>query len=152
MQIEVRRLYLRENFTVGEIYVDGKFFSGSLEDRVRPHGIKVYGETAIPAGTYKTEWRWSKKFGRDTCYLSHVANFDGVTLHGGNKADDSLGCIIVGHRVDPEKGTIPEGASGPAAKLLYAQMLAARKANDLISVIVTEDKVIEDTRERTVTH
>lgn len=76
----------------------------TLEDAKRPH--KIYGETCIPAGTYKLELRnvggmtqrYARryKFHRGMIWLRHVSLFEWVYIHVGNTSTDTLGCILVG--------------------------------------------------------
>lgn len=35
MEIEIERLYRKETYTVGKLYIDGIYFCDTLEDRVR---------------------------------------------------------------------------------------------------------------------
>lgn len=99
MKLEViRREYLADR-TLGRLEIDGEFFCHTLEDKVRPPGEKVYGETAIPEGTYLVTL---KPFRGDKNkiypYLHDVPMSTGVFMHGGNKPEDSLGCILVGFK------------------------------------------------------
>lgn len=80
--------------TIGDLYIDGRFFSNSLEDIVRPEKIK--GETAIPAGTYRVEVTYSPRFKRPLPFLFDVPGFEGVRIHAGNTDKDTEGCILVG--------------------------------------------------------
>lgn len=98
MELEVRRLWPRDTYTVGRLYVDGELFCNTLEDRVRDldKEEKVYGQTAIPAGRYKVVFNWSPKFGRNLPRLLDVPHFEGILIHPGNTASDSAGCILVG--------------------------------------------------------
>jgi hypothetical protein len=82
--------------TIGEMYVDGVFKCYTLEDVVRPAGEKVFGETAIPFGTYRVDITHSPHFDRDLPLLLEVPDFSGVRIHPGNTAADTEGCILVG--------------------------------------------------------
>ena len=66
MEIELIRTILSDDFTEGELRINGHFFCHTLEDRVRrlPAEKKIPGLTAIPAGTYRVTVSVSPKFGR----------------------------------------------------------------------------------------
>lgn len=98
MELKVERKWPKDTYTVGRLYVDGKLFCNTLEDRVRDLNTeeKIYGETAIPAGRYRVIFNWSPKFGRNLPRLLNVPHFEGILIHPGNTAADSAGCILVG--------------------------------------------------------
>ncbi len=111
----VRDSYSAET-TLGKVNINGEHFSESLEDTVRAYGIKVKGDTAIPATEkdkpYKLRVRESPKYGEVVIIYTEE---DGVTLkaggieykyvlfHGGNDKDDTLGCVLIAkNRVNSE--------------------------------------------------
>lgn len=105
MKLKLERKYFKDTYTIGNLYVDGSFFSNTLEDKnrdVNKNGkfdngeVKVYGETCIPFGTYKVVVNMSPKFGRELPRLLDVPSFTGILIHRGNTAEDSSGCILVG--------------------------------------------------------
>lgn len=102
MELRVERLWKKPAYTVGRLFVDGKFFCNTLEDTVRDlsNEKKVYGKTAIPYGQYKVVYNWSPKFGRNLPRLLNVPAFEGILIHPGNTADDSAGCILVGRNTE----------------------------------------------------
>lgn len=115
MELRVERLWPRENYIVGRLYVNNEFFSNTLEDKIidkNKNGIfdngekKVYGESAIPYGKYKVIYNWSPKFGRNLPRLLDVPHFEGILIHSGNTARDSAGCILVGKNTS--KGMLSE--------------------------------------------
>ena len=116
MKITLVRTYNNPNYTIGHLYIDGKYFCDTVEDCDRGldnsmtlkqiQNLKLKGITAIPSGIYKVVLnvqspRLSKKAQYKFCKgyvprLLNVKGFDGVLIHIGNKAEDSLGCILVG--------------------------------------------------------
>ncbi len=105
MRLKLERKYFKNTYTIGNLYIDGTFFSNTLEDKnrdVNKNGkfdngeTKVYGETCIPFGTYKIVVNMSPKFKRELPRLLNVPSFEGVLIHRGNTAKDSAGCILVG--------------------------------------------------------
>lgn len=98
MKLKLKRIAMRDTYTIGKLYVDGQYFCDTLEDRVRDltKEKKVPGETAIPTGTYDMVVNISPKFKRMLPRLLNVPNFDGILIHRGSTANDSAGCIIVG--------------------------------------------------------
>lgn len=115
MQLTLERKWKKDAYTIGKLYVNGEFFSNTLEDKDR--GLtssmtleeiskkKIYGQTAIPSGTYEVKMTyssrfnsraWGKKYGGKVPELLNVKGFGGVRIHPGNKAADTLGCILVG--------------------------------------------------------
>ena len=118
MKLLLKRKFKGETYTIGDLYIDGKFFCNTIEDKVRelpetcpntPRGIscsckgKVYAETAIPAGSYKISMVMSPKFGRVLPCLHNVPHFIGILIHSGTTEKDSAGCIIVGDNTVPGK-------------------------------------------------
>jgi Family of unknown function (DUF5675) len=94
MKLDVVRKVFTDKSTIGELSIDGEFFCYTLEDVVRDE--KIFGETAIPAGTYKVTINYSPHFKRYLPLLIDVPNYVGVRIHPGNKAADTEGCILVG--------------------------------------------------------
>lgn len=106
MKLKLERLYLKSDYTIGVLYVDGRYFCNTLEDRVRDltKEVKVPGLTAIPAGVYKVVVNISPRFRRKLPRLLNVPGFDGILIHRGNMAEDTAGCILVGE--NRERGKV----------------------------------------------
>lgn len=96
MKMTLNRILLGTVATIGELFVNNNYISDTLEDRVRPTGEKVYGETAIPAGTYEVKLTYSPKFKQILPEILNVPNFTGIRIHPLNRAEESEGCIGVG--------------------------------------------------------
>lgn len=102
MKLRVERLWKKDTYTIGKLYVDDKYFCNTLEDTVRDLSKekKIPGKTAIPYGEYKVVFNWSPKFGRNLPRLLNVPAFEGILIHPGNTANDSSGCILVGKNTE----------------------------------------------------
>jgi hypothetical protein len=99
MNLLVVREYLTDKVTIGSLYVNNVFECYTLEDKDRHlenGGVKLYGETAIPLGSYSVVLTTSARFKRVLPLLRGVQGFDGVRIHAGNTAADTHGCILVG--------------------------------------------------------
>jgi len=112
--VEYRR-WLTDESSIGELQIGEDFSCYTLEDRLRAPGVKVYGKTAIPAGRYKVlitrsphfSERASKRAGKPIDVflpiLLNVPRFTGIRIHGGNDAEDTQGCILVGYHRGPNR-------------------------------------------------
>ena len=82
------------------MYVDDAFFCYALEDVDRKlecnPECKVYGETAIPRGTYKVLVDFSNRFQQLMPHIMDVQGFDGIRIHPGNESKQTHGCLLVG--------------------------------------------------------
>jgi len=96
MKITVDRLEQNDTTTIGKMYIDDEYFGYTLEDVTRDE--KVYGETAIDAGTYKVVLTMSSRFKRMMPLLLGVSKFTGIRIHGGNTHRNTEGCILVAKR------------------------------------------------------
>lgn len=102
MQMELERLQLDPDVTIGALYVDGDFQCWVLEDPVREvpgqpvSSWKVHGKTAIPFGRYDVTITPSQRFKRDLPLLLRVPGFDGIRIHPGNTTADTEGCLLPG--------------------------------------------------------
>ncbi|GAB6013434.1 DUF5675 family protein [Viscerimonas tarda] len=126
MKLLLKRKFKGETYTVGDLYINDKFFCNTIEDKVRslpascpdtPKGIackckeKVYAQTAIPVGVYKVTMELSPKFGRVLPRLHNVPHFIGILIHSGTTENSSAGCIIVGNNTVKGKVTDSRAAS-----------------------------------------
>ena len=107
MLITIDRAWKKDGYTISRLYVNGELFGcNTLEDTDR--GLrqdmqleeikkkKVYGQTAIPRGSYECVYTYSNRFKKMLPLLKDVPGFDGIRIHSGNSAKDTLGCILVG--------------------------------------------------------
>lgn len=132
MKLELMRKWKKDTYTIGQLYVDGKYFCDTLEDKDR--GLKqtmsltdirlkkVREQTAIPEGTYEIDMDTpSPKFSDMSRYsyakicnakmprLKNVPGYDGILIHPGNTALETEGCILVGK--NKAKGKVLESAA-----------------------------------------
>ena len=123
MELNIKRIARRETYTVGRLYIDGKYFCDTLEDKDRGlrqdmpiaviRATKRKGITAIPTGRYRmTLAVQSPKFSKRATYqfcngylprLINVPGYDGVLIHIGNTAMDTEGCLLVGRNTQVGK-------------------------------------------------
>ena len=106
MEILLQRVAKKDKYTIGKLYVNNQYFCDTLEDTDRGltqsmteqqiKSKKVYGETAIPTGTYRIIISYSNRFKKQMPLLLNVPGFSGIRIHTGNTEKDSLGCILVG--------------------------------------------------------
>lgn len=106
MKIKLVRIAFKETYTIGKLYVDGKYVCDTIEDKDR--GLdnsmtvneilrrKIKGQTAIPTGHYNIEITYSPKYKRMMPLLLGVKGFSGIRIHSGNTAKDTEGCLLVG--------------------------------------------------------
>lgn len=106
MEILLQRIAKKAKYTIGKLYINDQYFCDTLEDTDRSltqsmteqqiKSKKVYGETAIPTGTYRIIISYSNRFKKQMPLLLNVPGFSGIRIHTGNTEKDSLGCILVG--------------------------------------------------------
>lgn len=139
MQLLLMRVYKGQSYTIGKLYVDGKYICDTLEDADR--GLsdamsveeiaekKIKCLTAIPIGCYKVTLNvkspsFSKKaYYKNYCdgYLPRLVNvkgFDGILMHRGADADNSCGCILLGYNTIKGKLTDSQKAFEEVYELL----------------------------------
>ena len=84
MKIKLKRIALKKDYTIGKLYIDDVYFCDTLEDAVRDLNKngkfdngekKIYGQTAIPYGTYEVKWTYSPRFKKYTPQLMNVQSF-----------------------------------------------------------------------------
>lgn len=100
MELKIMRQLRAVSASLGELYIDGVPYCYTLEDPVRPPGVKVDRNTAIPPGRYRVTLTFSNRFQRILPELSDVPMFTGVRLHGGNTSADTEGCPLLGAKKD----------------------------------------------------
>jgi len=113
LDFQVRRSPSSQGATIGNLFystdtVVWERFCYTLEDIVREiPGIpvvswKIKETTAIPFGKYSVVVSHSPHFDKDLPEILDVPGFTGVRIHGGNKASDTEGCLLVAHNLISE--------------------------------------------------
>jgi len=110
MRLLLKTLHKTNESTLGALYIDNVFQCFTLEDMIRPMGLKVYGKTAIPEGIYTLGLRKGSPLAKryDKRYRKHiphcgmlwvkgVPNFKWIYIHPGNSSSDTEGCILIGN-------------------------------------------------------
>lgn len=120
MIIEVRREKAVNGAIPSIVYIDGVKFCYGLENE----------SYKIPAGTYTAYGQLSPKFGTNKIYLN-VDGRTGILFHGGNVADDSRGCVLVGFQRNSA-----ETIQGDASNELFNRVNSSYLAGDSIDVKV----------------
>ena len=143
MKYEVLRISSGKDSTSGMLFEinNGKrtFLAYTLEDEQRD--VKVWGETRIPAGTYKLKLRteggfhtrYSGKYGamhKGMIHVQDVPGFEYILWHTGNTDEHTAGCLILGNTQTNNRiakdGFI--GSSVDAYKFVYPRVAAAIEA------------------------
>lgn len=153
MELKLIRKIKSDTYTIGELYVNNKLFCDTLEDKDRGlldsmsldeiKSKKVYGQTAIPKGTYEiTLDVVSPKFSKYPFYmevckgklprLQNVKGFEGILIHAGNTDKDSAGCLLVGMNL--ERGKVLK--SQETFRKLYKMLSEAKLRGEYIQITI----------------
>jgi hypothetical protein len=112
MLIKLIRRVKAANYTEGELQVNGVFFCHVVEDAVRAApgawkaSSKIFGQTAIPYGTYPVLVTWSNRFKRQLTGVFNVPDFTGIRIHNGTTHLSSHGCPIISYTRGKAAGTL----------------------------------------------
>ena len=140
MKLTLKRIALKPTYTIGHLYIDGKYFCDTIEDKVRDlkKEPKVKGQTAIPYGTYEVitnvvsprfkDRSWAKPYGGKVPRLVHVPGFEGVVIHPGTDQNSTSGCLIIGQ--NKIKGKVIN-----SQKTFYALMSKLKDQKDITITI-----------------
>lgn len=152
MILTLKRIARKAKYTIGRLYIDGAYFCDTLEDTDR--GLtqsmplwqieqkKVYGQTAIPTGSYDVIMTYSPKFASRSWakpysgrlpLVNNVPGFSGVRVHPGNDHTQTLGCLLVGRNTVVGKVT---QSADTFEKLMKNHIVPALNKKDKIRIIV----------------
>ena len=155
MELTLKRIALRSEYTIGKLYVDGEYVADTIEDTVRDldkdgkfaNGeVKIPGKTAIPYGRYEitmkvkspkysnfSRYSWAKKYDGYLPRLLNVPHFDGVLIHVGNSALDSEACVLVGE--NKVVGKVINSVN-TFRRLMDDYLVPAKKRNEKIVITI----------------
>ena len=132
INIEVIRKFQREEYTIGEMLVNGVHFCDTCEDKDRGlrsdmtlsqiKKIKVYSVYFWP------------KFRKNYPLLHDVPGFTGILIHGGSTAKDSAGCLLLGE--NKIKGGLVNSA--PYVRRLTTMCEDAIKSGGKVKITIRE--------------
>jgi len=146
MKLDVIRTQFGKDATNGLLFIDGVFECFTLEDEIRDE--KVYGETAIPLGTYEIKFRniggfdtkykarYGTTFHKGMLELQEVPNFQYILIHTGNTDQHTAGCLLLGEtQQDLDKGKDGfVGGSGDAYKKMYPKVRDALLNGEKVTI------------------
>ena len=152
MKLLLRRIFKGPRYTIGKLSINGVYECDTLEDQDRGltsqmsleeiKAKKVYGVTAIPTGTYSINMTtvspkfkdraWAKPYKGILPRLENVKGYEGVLIHVGNKAEDTLGCILVGE--NKVKGQVINSTA--TFYELMTVLLKAQSAEEVIELTI----------------
>lgn len=154
MELKVKRVAKKDEYTIGRLYVNNVYLCDTIEDTDRGltqdmpleeiKARKVYGKTAIPVGTYEIDMNtvspkfkdrsWAKPYGGKLPRLLNVPGYNGILIHPLNTAAESLGCIGVGK--NSVKGQVINSTQ-TFAKLMTKFLLPAKVKGEAITITIT---------------
>ena len=153
MRLTLQRIARKETYTIGRLYVDGIYVCDTIEDKdrgLKSHHpleqikkVKVYGETAIPMGTYVIDMdrvspkfssrSWAKPYGGKIPRLRSVPGFESILIHTGNTAASSLGCILVG--INDKVGRVSDSQK-TFKRLMDDYLVPAHERGETITITI----------------
>lgn len=94
----LKRIFQNDKYTIGKLYLNDTYLCDTLEPP------KYVNHACIEKGTYRIEYQYSNKFGRNMPFLLSVNGRVGIMIHPGNYPKDTQGCILVGRNL--AKGSV----------------------------------------------
>lgn len=137
--LKLKRVFFSDKYTIGKLFINNAYFCDVLEDKDRDLNKdgdlsdegeqKVFGQTCIPRGEYKVIITESNRFKKRLPLLLNVPGFEGIRIHGGNTADDTHGCLLVGENKEKGKILNSQNTLGALMKIL--------EESDSIKIIIS---------------
>lgn len=156
MELVVDRKWKKQNYTISNLTIDGKWFCNVLEDKDRNldssmsiakiRELKKPSITAIPRGTYEitldviSPKYYTNSFYKQICNgkvprLLNVKGFEGILIHVGDGprgADLSSGCLLCGY--NKVKGQLRDGKE--VFKKLYSLLKEAKSRGEKLTITI----------------
>lgn len=136
MHLKIVRDVFTAKSTLGTLTIDDAFECYTLEDvdrKLEDGGTKIYGETAIPRGTYDVIIDFSPKYQKPMPHILNVPQYEGVRIHPGNFPKDTEGCILLGL----SRGIDRVNSSVLAFQRLLAKLDAAYDSGETVTLEIT---------------
>lgn len=124
MEIKVIRKWPRNNYIIGQMFIDGVFFCHTMEPP------RSGAHPCIPAATYEVQMYPSAKFRGMRPIILNVPKRSGILIHEGNYPRQTQGCILVGRNMSV--GTL-SFSKNTLDELIYRIKLA-----DKVSITIKE--------------
>lgn len=142
MILKCKRKWFTDRSTISEFWVDDTLFGYCLEDKIRPEGEKIHGQTAIPYGKYLVKMTMSNRFKKMMPLIYNKTDYSvqdskgikwlGVRIHAGNTDKDTDGCLLIGKSFSKDF----VGNSRKACNELYELIEKAEKENEIIELVI----------------
>jgi len=137
MKIFIERLYFKDGYIIGRLFINGVLICNTLELPPLPNhhsqGEGRYGKgCCIAPGTYRVQLYLSPKFHAQLPLLLNVPGRSGILIHAGNTAQDTKGCILVGQNTSVGRLT----DSRKALKKIVSAIRDAEKANEPVVITI----------------
>lgn len=119
-QLTLIRTATSSSCTTGHLLADGIHLCDTLEPPL------LGSHPAIPPGSYSLALTFSPRFRRLLPLVLNVPGRSGIRIHRGNTPSDTLGCILPGRLVKPDRI-----AASTAAELLITHLLLSQPTHSV---------------------
>jgi hypothetical protein len=148
MRIVNRRVAHNNDSSLGVLSIDGELKGFVIEDE--PREFKVIGETRIPAGIYKVDFKYgvtplTKEYREKFEWFTHhleikdVPNFSSVYIHIGNFEGDTDACQLVNRKAKIHEGNFAGEDSTSFFKEFYEIVSEALLQSDEVLYEIIDD-------------
>jgi len=126
--------------TFGTMTFPDGYVCQTLEDVVRPSGVKVVHETAIEPGTYPVTVTMSRRFGKMLPLISGVNMYEAIRIHTGNRVSQTSGCLLVGVERGPYDNLVHSRIAMEQVQKRIAEALVSPSGVCTITIVNPEPK------------